>query len=223
MNSLKFQSVFDIIGPVMIGPSSSHTAGAVRIGKIVSSIFGEDPTEVEFQLFNSFAKTYRGHGTDLALVAGILGMDTDDPRIPNSLEIAHERGIRIVWSIQKESNAPHPNTTTITVKNEHKTISVTGISIGGGNIQVTELNGFAISLNMNTPTIIIVYQDVPGMIAHVTEALSRYDINIAQMNVTREKAGEKAIMIIEVDSRNCDEAIELIRQIPHLHNVNFFQ
>ena len=223
MNSLKFQSVFDIIGPVMIGPSSSHTAGAVRIGKIVSSIFGEDPTEVEFQLFNSFAKTYRGHGTDLALVAGILGMDTDDPRIPNSLEIAHDRGSRIVLYNQKESNAPHPNTTTITVKNDHKTISVTGISIGGGNIQVTELNGFAISLNMNTPTIIIVHQDVPGMIAHVTEALSRYDINIAQMNVTREKAGEKAIMIIEVDSRNCDEAIELIRQIPHLHNVNFFQ
>ena len=223
MNSLKFQSVVDIIGPVMIGPSSSHTAGAVRIGKIVSSIFGEVPKEVEFQLFNSFAKTYRGHGTDLALVAGILGMDTDDPRIPESLKIAHERGIRIVWSIQKESNAPHPNTTTITVKNDHKTISVTGISIGGGNIQVTELNGFAISLNMNTPTIIIVHQDVPGMIAHVTEALSRYDINIAQMNVTREKAGEKAIMIIEVDSRSCEAAIEDIRKIPHLHNVNFFK
>lgn len=223
MNSLKFQSVFDIIGPVMIGPSSSHTAGAVRIGKIVSSIFGEEPKEVEFQLFNSFAKTYRGHGTDLALVAGILGMDTDDPKIPDSLKIAHERGIRIVWSIQKESNAPHPNTTTITVKNDHKTISVTGISIGGGNIKVTELNGFAISLNMNTPTIIIVHQDIPGMIAHVTEALSRYDINIAQMNVTREKAGEKAIMIIEVDSRSCEAAIEDIRKIPHLHNVNFFK
>ena len=210
MNSLKFQSVFDIIGPVMIGPSSSHTAGAVRIGKIVSSIFGEEPKEVEFQLFNSFAKTYRGHGTD-------------DPRIPDSLKIAHERGIRIVWSIQKESNAPHPNTTTITVKNDHKTISVTGISIGGGNIQVTELNGFAISLNMNTPTIIIVHQDVPGMIAHVTDALSRYDINIAQMNVTREKAGEKAIMIIEVDSRSCEEALKDIRKISHLHNVNFFK
>ena len=203
MQSLRFQSVFDIIGPVMIGPSSSHTAGAVRIGKIVSSIFDDTPTEVEFQLFNSFAKTYRGHGTDLALVAGILGMDTDDPEIPNSLEIAHKRGIKIVWTIQKDSNAPHPNTTKITVKNE--------------------LNGFAVSLNMNTPTIIIVHQDVPGMIAHVTEALSRFDINIAQMNVTREKAGEKAIMIIEVDSRNCDESIEEIRKIPHLHNVNFFQ
>ena len=93
MKHLKFQSVFDIIGPVMIGPSSSHTAGAVRIGKIVSAIFGETPTEVEFQLYNSFAKTYRGHGTDLALVAGVLGMDTDDPNIPNALEIAHQKRI----------------------------------------------------------------------------------------------------------------------------------
>ena len=223
MTSLRFQSVFDIIGPVMIGPSSSHTAGAVRIGKIVASIFNDKPTEVEFQLFNSFAKTYRGHGTDLALVAGILGMDTDDPNIPKSLEIAHQRGIKIVWTIQKDSNAPHPNTTKITIKNDAKTISVTGISIGGGNIQVAELNGFSVSLSMNTPTIIIVHQDIPGMIAHVTDSLSRYDINIAQMNVTREKAGEKAIMIIEVDSRNCEEAIEEIKKIPHLHNVNFFK
>ena len=192
--------------------------------KIVSSIFDDTPTEVEFQLFNSFAKTYRGHGTDLALVAGILGMDTDDPEIPNSLEIAHKRGIKIVWTIQKDSNAPHPNTTKITVKNDRKTISVTGISIGGGNIQVTELNGFAVSLNMNTPTIIIVHQDVPGMIAHVYRGpYHALTFNIAQMNVTREKAGEKAIMIIEVDSRNCEESIEEIRKIPHLHNVNFFQ
>ena len=93
MKNLKFQSVFDIIGPVMVGPSSSHTAGAVRIGKIVSAIFGETPTEVEFQLFNSFAKTYRGHGTDVALVAGILGMETDDPDIPRALDIAYEKGI----------------------------------------------------------------------------------------------------------------------------------
>lgn len=100
MTNLKFQSVFDIIGPVMIGPSSSHTAGAVRIGKIVSSIFGDEPTEVEFQLYNSFAKTYRGHGTDVALVAGILGMDTDDPRIPDSLDIARERGIKVYWRQQ---------------------------------------------------------------------------------------------------------------------------
>ncbi|MGT2911999.1 L-serine ammonia-lyase, iron-sulfur-dependent subunit beta [Streptococcus cameli] len=222
MSHLRFQSVFDIIGPVMIGPSSSHTAGAVRIGKIVSSIFGEKPTEVEFQLFNSFAKTYRGHGTDVALVAGILGMDTDDARIPDALDIAREQGVKVYWKINKDSNAPHPNTTRIVIKNDHKSLSATGVSIGGGNIQVTELNGFAVNLNMNTPTLIIVHQDIPGMIAKVTDILSEYDINIAQMNVTRENAGEKAIMIIEVDSRQCENAVKKIANIPHLYNVNFF-
>lgn len=222
MKNLKFQSVFDIIGPVMVGPSSSHTAGAVRIGKIVSSIFGDKPTEVEFQLYNSFAKTYRGHGTDVALVAGILGMDTDDIRIPQALDIALEKGIKVYWKVLKDSNAPHPNTTRILIKNSKKFLSATGVSIGGGNIQVTELNGFAVNLHMNTPTLIIVHQDVPGMIAHVTEILSKYDINIAQMNVTRERVGEKAIMIIEIDSHQCQQAMKEISLIPNLHNVNFF-
>lgn len=222
MKTQKFQSVFDIIGPVMIGPSSSHTAGAVRIGRVVHSIFGIIPDEVTFHLYNSFAKTYQGHGTDKALVAGIMGMDTDNPDIKNSLEIAHNKGIKIYWDILKDSNAPHPNTVKISVKKDDKEMSITGISIGGGNIQVTELNGFSVSLSMNTPTIIIVHQDIPGMIAHVTDILSDFDINIAQMNVTREAAGEKAIMIIEVDSRDCQAAIQLIEKIPHLHNVNFF-
>lgn len=222
MNNLKFQSVFDIIGPVMIGPSSSHTAGAVRIGKVVYSIFGEEPEEVTFHLYNSFAKTYKGHGTDKALVAGILGMDTDDPNIKNSLEIAHHKGIRIYWDILKDSNTPHPNTAKITIKKGNKIMSITGVSIGGGNIQVTELNGFSVSLTMNTPTLIVVHQDVPGMIAKVTDILSAHHINIAQMNVTRESAGEKAIMIIEVDSRDCHEAVKEIQDIPNLHNVNFF-
>ncbi|CAR43913.1 L-serine ammonia-lyase, iron-sulfur-dependent subunit beta [Streptococcus uberis] len=222
MKTLKFQSVFDIIGPVMIGPSSSHTAGAVRIGKVVHSIFGQIPDEVTFHLYNSFAKTYQGHGTDKALVAGIMGFDTDNPDIKNSLEIAHQKGIKIYWDILKDSNAPHPNTVKITVKKGEKSMSITGISIGGGNIQVTELNGFSVSLSMNTPTLIIVHQDIPGMIAKVTDILSANDINIAQMNVTRESAGEKAIMIIEVDSRNCQDAVNQIERIPNLHNVNFF-
>jgi L-serine dehydratase len=101
-------------------------------------------------------------------------------------------------------------------------MSITGVSIGGGNIEVTELNGFSVSLKMNTPTLIIVHQDIPGMIAKVTDILSEHNINIAQMNVTRERAGEKAIMIIEVDSRDCHQAVEQIQHIPHLHNVNFF-
>jgi L-serine dehydratase len=222
MKNQKFQSVFDIIGPVMIGPSSSHTAGAVRIGKVVNSIFGEEPEEVTFHLYNSFAKTYQGHGTDKALVAGILGLDTDDPDIKNSLEIAHQKEIHIYWKILKDSNAPHPNTVRISVRKDNKEMSITGVSIGGGAIEVTELNGFSVSLNMNTPTLIIVHQDIPGMIAKVTDILSEYNINIAQMNVTRERAGEKAIMIIEVDSRNCQDAVNHIRDIRNLHNVNFF-
>lgn len=222
MNTQKFQSVFDIIGPVMIGPSSSHTAGAVRIGKVVHSIFGEIPDEVTFHLYNSFAKTYKGHGTDKALVAGIMGMDTDNPDIKRSLEIAHQKGIKIYWDILKDSNAPHPNTVKISVKKADKSMSVTGVSIGGGNIQVTELNGFSVSLSMNTPTIITVHQDIPGMIAKVTDSLSSSNINIATMNVTRESAGEKAIMIIEVDSRECQDAVKSIAKIPNIHNVNFF-
>lgn len=222
MNTQKFQSVFDIIGPVMIGPSSSHTAGAVRIGKVVHSIFGEIPDEVTFYLYNSFAKTYKGHGTDKALVAGIMGMDTDNPDIKRSLEIAHQKGIKIYWDILKDSNAPHPNTVKISVKKADKSMSVTGVSIGGGNIQVTELNGFSVSLSMNTPTIITVHQDIPGMIAKVTDILSSSNINIATMNVTRESAGEKAIMIIEVDSRECQDAVKSIAKIPNIHNVNFF-
>ena len=222
MNTQKFQSVFDIIGPVMIGPSSSHTAGAVRIGKVVHSIFGEIPDEVTFHLYNSFAKTYKGHGTDKALVAGIIGMDTDNPDIKRSLEIAHQKGIKIYWDILKDSNAPHPNTVKISVKKADKSMSVTGVSIGGGNIQVTELNGFSVSLSMNTPTIITVHQDIPGMIAKVTDILSSSNINIATMNVTRESAGEKAIMIIEVDSRECQDAVKSIAKIPNIHNVNFF-
>ncbi|MFC3927971.1 L-serine ammonia-lyase, iron-sulfur-dependent subunit beta [Streptococcus caprae] len=222
MQTLRFQSVFDIIGPVMIGPSSSHTAGAVRIGKVVHSIFGEEPESVTFSLYNSFAKTYQGHGTDKALVAGIMGMDTDNPDIKNSLEIAHQKGIKIYWEILKDSNAPHPNTVKIMVRKGDKTMGITGVSIGGGNIEVTELNGFSVSLKMNTPTIIIVHQDVPGMIARVTDILSAHDINIAQMNVTRESAGQKAIMIIEVDSRDCQDCVKEIESISHLHNVNFF-
>lgn len=222
MRSLKFKSVFDIIGPVMIGPSSSHTAGAVRIGRIVHSVFGEKPTEVNFHLYQSFAKTYRGHGTDLALVAGVLGMDTNDAHIPQALELADKAGIKVFWHIHKNEKAEHPNTAKIDIKSETKTMTITGISIGGGNIQVTELNGFDIALNMNTPTFIIVHQDVPGMIAQVTKCLSHHDINIAQMNVTRENAGEKAIMMIEVDSHDVSEALTEIRAIENLHHVNFF-
>ena len=222
MENLRFKSVFDIIGPVMVGPSSSHTAGACRIGKIVRTIFGELPESLDIHLYESFAKTYRGHGTDLALIGGVLGMDPDDTKLSNSRELAKEKGMMVNIIPHTEDRAEHPNTARIVVKKGSKSISATGISIGGGSIQVSELNGFNISISMGMPTFIIVQQDVPGIVAKVTTALSNHNINIAKMNVTRESKGEKAIMIIEVDTPHVEQAFEDIKKIPNLDNVKFF-
>ncbi|MBO0424222.1 L-serine ammonia-lyase, iron-sulfur-dependent subunit beta [Enterococcus plantarum] len=221
MENLRYKSVFDIIGPVMIGPSSSHTAGAARIGKIVRSIFGEQPDTVDIYLYESFAKTYRGHGTDIALVGGLLDMEPDDERLADSLKIAHEQDMEVLFVPLKEK-AEHPNLVKLLVSKGDRKLSVTGISIGGGNIQISELNGFKISLTMGTPTFIIVHQDVPGMIAKVTNLLSETDINIGTMTVTRESKGEKAIMIIEIDHADIGDITMKLVQIPHIYSVNYF-
>ncbi|KAF1299561.1 L-serine dehydratase, iron-sulfur-dependent subunit beta [Enterococcus sp. JM4C] len=221
MDQLKYRSVFDIIGPIMIGPSSSHTAGAARIGKVVRSIFGEQPDSVDIYLYESFAKTYRGHGTDIALVGGLLGMEPDDPRLAESLKIAHEEDMEVLF-VPKKEKAEHPNSVKILLKKGNRTLSVTGISIGGGNIQLSELNGFKISLSMGTPTYIIVHQDVPGMIAKVTAILSESDSNISTMTVTRESKGENAIMIIEVDDPQIGETVAKLVTLPNIHSVNYF-
>ncbi|AFW91427.1 L-serine dehydratase beta subunit [Lactococcus cremoris subsp. cremoris UC509.9] len=220
MDNLRYKSVFDIIGPVMIGPSSSHTAGAARIGKIVRSIFGELPEKLEIHLYESFAKTYKGHGTDVALVAGVLGMDTDDERLPMAPQLAYEQGMEISYVPHPEERADHPNTARLIAKKGDRT--VTGISIGGGMIQVTELNGFDIAISAGVPTFVVIHEDVPGMIARVSSLLSEHQINIAQMNVTREAKGEKAIMILEVDTPNVKEVIGEMKLIPRLHAINFF-
>ena len=221
MNPQRYKSVFDIIGPVMIGPSSSHTAGAARIGKIVRTIFGEQPESVDIYLYESFAKTYRGHGTDIALVGGLLDMEPDDPQLADSLKIAHEKGMEVLF-VPKKERAEHPNSVQLLVSKGKRRLSVTGVSIGGGNIQISELDGFKISLSMGTPTFIIVHQDVPGMIAKVTNQLSDLQINIGTMTVTRESKGEKAIMIIEVDQRASATVVATLKDIPQIHTVNYF-
>ncbi|WP_334329582.1 L-serine ammonia-lyase, iron-sulfur-dependent subunit beta [Companilactobacillus sp. HBUAS59699] len=223
MGDLRFNSVFDIIGPVMVGPSSSHTAGAARIGKVVHDIFGEKPEKITIDLYESFAKTYRGHGTDVAIVAGLLGMKPDDPRLSDSLKIAYEDGITVAF-VPKSDKVDHPNTTKITmIKGDHK-LTVTGVSIGGGNIQISEINGFKISLSMGTPTYITVHQDVAGMITKVTQAFTKRNINIGTMTVTRESKGEKAIMIIEVDDKQDQkEILKELRSLQYMDNVTFFE
>lgn len=223
MGDLRFNSVFDIIGPVMVGPSSSHTAGAARIGKVVHDIFGEKPEKITIDLYESFAKTYRGHGTDVAIVAGLLGMTPDDPHLADSLKLAYEDGIKVAF-VPKSDKVDHPNTTKITmIKGDHK-LTVTGVSIGGGNIQISEINGFKISLSMGTPTYITVHQDVAGMITKVTQAFTKRGINIGTMTVTRESKGEKAIMIIEVDDKQDQkEILEELRSLKYMDNVTFFE
>ncbi|WP_204123079.1 L-serine ammonia-lyase, iron-sulfur-dependent subunit beta [Lacticaseibacillus mingshuiensis] len=219
--ALRFRSVFDIIGPVMVGPSSSHTAGAARIGKVVRDIFGEVPEKVDIYLYESFAKTYRGHGTDIALVGGLLGMDPADPRLRDSLHLAYEQGIKVSF-VPKSDKVDHPNTARIVLTKGTRTMSVVGVSIGGGNIQINEIDGFKISLSMGTPTFITVHQDVPGMIAQVTSIFSENDVNIATMTVTRAAKGEKAIMIIESDVRRPDLVPQLCA-LPHMQNVTYFE
>ena len=221
MSELRYRSVFDIIGPIMVGPSSSHTAGAARIGKVVGSIFGEKPDKVDIYLYESFAKTYRGHGTDIALVGGLLGMEPDDQRLQDSLKIAHQQGIEVFF-IPKKEKAQHPNSVRFVLTKGQRKMSVTGISIGGGNIQISELNGFKISLTMGTPTIVIVQQDVPGIIANVSQILFETNTNIGTMTVTRESKGEKAITIIEVDSPQVEETLKRLRHLENIYSVNYF-
>jgi L-serine dehydratase, iron-sulfur-dependent, beta subunit len=223
MTELRFKSVFDIIGPVMVGPSSSHTAGAARIGKVVHDIFGEKPEKVTIHLYESFAKTYRGHGTDIALVGGLLGMEPDDKRLSDSLKIAYEKGIKVAF-VPESKEVDHPNTAKIKlVKGDHN-LTVTGVSIGGGNIQISEINGFKMSLSLGTPTYITVHQDVSGMIAKVTDVFSNLNINIGTMTVTRASKGEKAIMIIEVDERRQrDEILQKLRALPNVDSATYFE
>ncbi|QIL49723.1 L-serine ammonia-lyase, iron-sulfur-dependent, subunit beta [Vagococcus hydrophili] len=216
----QYKSVFDIIGPIMIGPSSSHTAGAARIGKVVRQIFGEQPEKVDLYLYESFAKTYRGHGTDIALVGGLLDMEPDDERLSNSLKIAHEVGMEVAF-VPKKEKADHPNSVKIVVKSGERTLTCLGISIGGGAIQISELNGFKINLDLSTPTYLTVHQDKPGIIAKVTGILSEHDINISTMTVTREAKGDKAIMIIEVDER-IEGLTEKLKTIDYIDEVSFF-
>lgn len=216
----QYKSVFDIIGPVMIGPSSSHTAGAARIGKVVRRIFGQQPEQVDIYLYESFAKTYRGHGTDIALVGGLLDMEPDDERLADSLKIAYEAGMEVCF-VPKNEKADHPNSVKLIVKGNGRTLSCTGISIGGGAIQISELNGFKINLDLSTPTYLTVHQDKPGVVANVTRILSEQGINISTMTVTRESKGEHAIMIIEVDER-VEGLTEVLKEVTDVHEVSFF-
>ena len=192
--------IFDLIGPVMVGPSSSHTAGAVRIGYVERKLLGEEPKSARITLHGSFAATGRGHGTDKAIVAGLLGMHPDDERIPRSFELAWEQGLDFSFEL-RELRAAHPNTAKLDLTGESgKRLSMTGASVGGGRIEVRELDGIALSFSAEKPTLIIRNEDQPGSISIVSSVLANLGINIATFHVNRSSRGGQAIMVIECDS-----------------------
>jgi len=193
-------NIFDIIGPIMIGPSSSHTAGAVRLGKMARNILGEEPAYAVMTLHGSFAKTYKGHGTDLALTAGLLGMDTDDERIPQAIKLAKAKGLKLEF-IEGDLGDVHPNTVKFELESSSvKKAVVVGSSIGGGNIRIIQINGFEVSFSGEYHTLITQHEDKPGVIADVTSVLAHHNINIAFMRVSRREKGDVALMIIETDN-----------------------
>ena len=197
-------NVFDILGPVMIGPSSSHTAGAAKIGRIAGIILGERPVQTDIYLHGSFAATYRGHGSDRALVGGLLGFAIDDERLRNALDIAAQEGFSVSFHREHLGDV-HPNTVRISVRGvSGKTVDLVASSVGGGDIRVIKLSGFAVDFSGESATLIIPHRDRPGTVAAVTAILAEEGVNIAQMKVSREFPGEDAMMIIETD-QTCGE------------------
>ncbi len=193
-------SVFDIIGPIMVGPSSSHTAGAVRLGLVARAILGSQPAEATIELHGSFAQTGQGHGTDRGIVAGLLGMATDDPDLRRSFDLAAAAGLAFRFETVDLGEDAHPNTARLTVGDGRRTVQVTGCSIGGGMVEITHVDGYAVRFGCEYDTLLVLAEDRPGTINQVTGWLARQRINIAFLRVERDKRGGDAIMIIETDA-----------------------
>lgn len=212
-------NVFDIIGPIMIGPSSSHTAGAARIGRTAYLLLGEAVAKAHIILHGSFASTYKGHGTDKALAAGILGMEPWDPGIRTSLQLAEEKGVDITFET-KELDESHPNTALINLVGiSGKCISVQGASVGGGNIRITHINGMEVSVTGQRHTLIVFHRDVPGAIANVTAILAEERANICQFGLNRKEQGGEAIMTMETDTDFDPSLKEKIQRLPYVMQV----
>ncbi|MCL6517868.1 L-serine ammonia-lyase, iron-sulfur-dependent subunit beta [Alicyclobacillus sp.] len=216
---MKYQSAFDIIGPVMVGPSSSHTAGAVRIGNIVRQVLGEAPRRVRFELAGSFAETYRGHGTDLALLAGVLGLPTDSEDIPNAEQVA--AGCGLAYEFAKVNlGLVHPNTVLVTAAGASRETRVLASSIGGGKVEVQELDGLPLKFSGERPTLILYHEDRKGFLATVSRILDGSGYNIARLALERRMRGGEAVTVCEVDEPVQDELVSALRaSIPVLHDI----
>lgn len=218
---MKKSSLFDIISPIMVGPSSSHTAGAVRLGLLAQNIYKSTPNKVIFKLYNSYAHTGKGHGTDKGLLAGILGLNVDDKRIKDIFNSEIAKNIEYKFEYY-DNFRRHPNSVDIELYGEYN-MEISGDSVGAGEILITKINDFNVSLSGNYNTLIIVYKDKPGMISSVTSQLQYANINVASLNCDRNAKGQDASMIICIDGSLNEKVIEKIEQISDIYFVTYVE
>ena len=213
-------SILDIMGPVMVGPSSSHTAGTARLGRVAREILDEDPIEVHFFLHPPLAATYRGHGSDFALAGGAIGLDVDDPKIPEAIRIAEQMGVKIEFAEEDQGDV-HPNTVRIEIKGKTREVEIVGSSIGGGVIEVFKINGFQTRFKGDSPSLLLFYRDRPGMISEVTRIIADEAINIASLYCSRKQRGKDAFMEIDVDSPISKSALDRINAVPDMAEAKY--
>ena len=218
-------SLLDIIGPVMVGPSSSHTAGACRLGLLARGLVGGTPDNARIELHGSFARTGEGHGTDKAIVAGLMGFRPDDDRIRTALEIAEREGLKYTFAKNTLDEEAHPNSVRISLERGDRAAVMLGSSLGAGRVLVTEIDGFPVEVSGNYHTIVLVAEDVPGSVARIATILAEDGINIATLRLTRKQRGGDAFMVIELDEAPTPEAtsrigaLEWVRWVRALEKV----
>ena len=216
--------LFDIVGPIMVGPSSSHTAGAARIGFLAQKMINGPLKKVEFTLYGSFSRTYKGHGTDRALLGGIMGFSTDDMRIRNSFEIAEKKGLEFTFTPNELETDIHPNTVDIHMVNESgQEMTVRGESLGGGKVRIVRINSVQVDFTGEYSAVIVTHQDKPGVVAYITKCLSDRNVNIAFMRLFRESKGNTAYSIVESDGLLPENIAEEIRKSPNVSDVMIIQ
>lgn len=215
-------NIFDMMGPVMIGPSSSHTAGAARIGNMGRTLLGEEVARADIGLYGSFAETGYGHGTDRALLAGLLGMKPDDLRIPNAYEEANRAGMAYSFRTVELRDA-HPNTALLELTGKSgKKLTLQASSIGGGAIVVNKIDGIDVNFTGDFNTLIVRNQDESGSVAAITSILSQVHINVANMSVNRHRRGGDALMVIETDQHIKPRQVEFLSELPGILSVTYY-
>jgi L-serine dehydratase len=207
-------SLLDIIGPVMVGPSSSHTAGACRLGLLARNLVGGTPQRARIELHGSFARTGEGHGTDKAIVGGLMGFRPDDERLRTALEIAEHENLDYRFEKTTISDDAHPNTVRITVERDGRSAVMLGSSLGAGRVLVTEIDGYPVEVSGNYHTIVLVAEDVKGSVARIAGILAEHDLNIATLKLTRKQRGGDAFMVIELDEAPGEHVRDAVRTLP---------